>query len=50
LQSSSAASVLTFAMHAPQNVKGTTLTTAKDARRHATAALKNVEEWLTEFN
>jgi hypothetical protein len=50
LQSSSAACVLTFVIPVPESVKGTTLTTARDAHRHAAAVLKNVEGWLAEFN
>jgi hypothetical protein len=33
-------------MHVLRNVKGTMLTTAKDAQKHAAAVLKNVEGWL----
>jgi hypothetical protein len=32
-------------MHVLRNVKGTTLTIAKDARRYAAAVLKNAEGW-----
>jgi hypothetical protein len=33
-----------------RNVRGTILTTAKDAHRHAAAVLKNVEGWPAEFS
>jgi hypothetical protein len=45
LQNSSASYVLTSVMLVPKNVKDTTLTTARDAHKHAATALKNVEEW-----
>jgi hypothetical protein len=32
-------------MHVLENVKGMTLTIAKDARRYAAAVLKNAEGW-----
>jgi hypothetical protein len=46
LQSNFASCVPTFAMHVLENVTGTTLTTARDARSNAAAVLKNVEGWL----
>jgi hypothetical protein len=46
LQSSFATYALTSVMHVLKNVKGTMLTTAKDAHKHAAAVLKNVEGWL----
>ena len=46
LQSNFAICVLTSVMHVLRNVKGTMLTTAKDAHKHAAAVLKNVEGWL----
>jgi hypothetical protein len=50
LQSGFAAYVLISVMHVLKNVKRIILTIAKDARRHATTALKNVEGWLAEFS
>jgi hypothetical protein len=32
-------------MHVPKNAKDTTLTTARDAHKHAATAPKNVEGW-----
>jgi hypothetical protein len=32
-------------MHVLRNVKGTTLTIARDAHKHAAIALRNVEVW-----
>jgi hypothetical protein len=46
LQSSFAAFAPTFVMPVLRNAKSTKWITAKDARRHAGAAPKNVEKWL----
>jgi len=46
LQSSFATYAPTSAMHVLRNVKGTMLTTARDAHKHAAAVPKNVEGWL----
>ena len=47
MQSSFAICVQTSAMHVLRNVKGIMLITAKDAHKHAAAALKNAEGWLS---
>jgi hypothetical protein len=43
LQSNFATCVLTFVKHVPESAKGIMLTTTRDARGHAAAALTNAE-------